>query len=380
MTGFGAGEAPTLKGRLVVEARSVNHRFLEVRVKLPREMVDHQVFVEQLVRQRLSRGRIDLVAHSEGAEHAPVTLAVVANLDGALAHAPHVDVAKIYHVAHGANVGEPQVRHRGIEEHLPRKRPDGNGQIDEVEHPPAAPEAHVEAGVDVNRAAVREVSLEARLVLHEGPRVEDREGAGVHGVEGLGGGAEGEARRAIRRRHIPRSLEGEPARDARDAHDRVGDGHVGDAPPCGATLGRHGAPTPRVEGALRHRAKVDHRNVRDGPLPPDGPPRHLEREAHARREHHPVVDGEGALTGRAHRAEEHRLGPAPHELSRRAHLRAAREHGADAHLHRGARRHPARVEVELHRQPLAPSVRDGRARSRPRRARSRPAARALRRA
>jgi uncharacterized protein (TIGR00255 family) len=74
MTGFGAGEAPTLKGRLVVEARSVNHRFLEVRVKLPREMVDHQVFVEQLVRQRLSRGRIDLVAHSEGAEHAPVTL------------------------------------------------------------------------------------------------------------------------------------------------------------------------------------------------------------------------------------------------------------------------------------------------------------------
>ena len=74
MTGFGAGESTSELGKLAVEVRSVNHRYLDVRVKLPRELVDHQVFVEQLVRARLSRGRIDIVARSEGAERAPPTL------------------------------------------------------------------------------------------------------------------------------------------------------------------------------------------------------------------------------------------------------------------------------------------------------------------
>lgn len=74
MTGFGAGEARSDAGRLVVEVRSVNHRYLEARVKLPRELVDHQVFVEHLVRRRLSRGRIDITVHAERGEHAPPTL------------------------------------------------------------------------------------------------------------------------------------------------------------------------------------------------------------------------------------------------------------------------------------------------------------------
>ncbi len=74
MTGFGVGEGAVPNGRVVVEARSVNHRFLEVRVKLPREWVDHQLFVEQLARQRLSRGRVDITVHCERCDHAPVTL------------------------------------------------------------------------------------------------------------------------------------------------------------------------------------------------------------------------------------------------------------------------------------------------------------------
>ncbi len=74
MTGFGAGESPSEQGRLVVEVRSVNHRYLDVRVKLPRELVDHQVFVEQIVRARLSRGRIDVVVRCEGADRAAPSL------------------------------------------------------------------------------------------------------------------------------------------------------------------------------------------------------------------------------------------------------------------------------------------------------------------
>lgn len=66
MTGFGVGEARLGAGRVCIEARSVNHRFLELRVRLPRELADQSVFVEQLLRPRLSRGRIDVTVHWEG--------------------------------------------------------------------------------------------------------------------------------------------------------------------------------------------------------------------------------------------------------------------------------------------------------------------------
>ncbi|MFO0627778.1 MAG: YicC/YloC family endoribonuclease [Polyangiales bacterium] len=58
MTGFGVGEAELGAGRVCIEARSVNHRFLELRVRLPRELSDQSVYVEQLLRPRLSRGAV----------------------------------------------------------------------------------------------------------------------------------------------------------------------------------------------------------------------------------------------------------------------------------------------------------------------------------
>src|SRR6187431_2435825 len=60
MTGFGLGEAPLRQGRVTVEVRSLNHRFLDLRLRLPAELVDHTFFVEQLCRERLGRGRYDV--------------------------------------------------------------------------------------------------------------------------------------------------------------------------------------------------------------------------------------------------------------------------------------------------------------------------------
>ena len=57
MTGFGIGEAPLGRGRLLLELRSLNHRFLEVRVRLPPELFDQASFLEQLAREKLTRGR-----------------------------------------------------------------------------------------------------------------------------------------------------------------------------------------------------------------------------------------------------------------------------------------------------------------------------------
>jgi uncharacterized protein (TIGR00255 family) len=72
MTGFGVGDAATPNGRVVAEIRSVNQRFLDVRARLPRELSDLALFAEQVARERIRRGRVDLVVHAEGALGAPV--------------------------------------------------------------------------------------------------------------------------------------------------------------------------------------------------------------------------------------------------------------------------------------------------------------------
>ena len=60
MTGFGCGEAELDGNKLSCELRALNHRFLDVRVRLPDELASHAFFVEQLARERLSRGRFDI--------------------------------------------------------------------------------------------------------------------------------------------------------------------------------------------------------------------------------------------------------------------------------------------------------------------------------
>jgi uncharacterized protein (TIGR00255 family) len=60
MTGFGAGDSPLGDGRLTLELRALNHRFLDVRVRLPAEIGEQVAFVEQLARERLDRGRVDV--------------------------------------------------------------------------------------------------------------------------------------------------------------------------------------------------------------------------------------------------------------------------------------------------------------------------------
>lgn len=67
MTGFGFGEAQLSSGKLAVEIRGVNHRFLDVRVRLPRELADLTTFVEQLAREKLTRGRYEVAVRVEGA-------------------------------------------------------------------------------------------------------------------------------------------------------------------------------------------------------------------------------------------------------------------------------------------------------------------------
>ena len=60
MTGFGCGEAELDARKISCELRALNHRFLDVRVRMPDELGSHAFFVEQLARERLGRGRFDI--------------------------------------------------------------------------------------------------------------------------------------------------------------------------------------------------------------------------------------------------------------------------------------------------------------------------------
>jgi uncharacterized protein (TIGR00255 family) len=67
MTGFGTSATPFGEGRLVVEVRSLNHRFLELRVRLPSELQELAFHAEQCCREQLQRGRVDVTVRLEGA-------------------------------------------------------------------------------------------------------------------------------------------------------------------------------------------------------------------------------------------------------------------------------------------------------------------------
>ena len=60
MTGFGAGRAAQGAEEIDVEARSVNHKFCEVKVRLPRELGALEMEVVRAVKERLARGGVEI--------------------------------------------------------------------------------------------------------------------------------------------------------------------------------------------------------------------------------------------------------------------------------------------------------------------------------
>lgn len=76
MTGFGRAEGNWRGGKITVEARSLNHRYLEVRTRLPRELTAIEPFLTEWIRGRVSRGRVDVNATIYGVTE-PVSLPIL---------------------------------------------------------------------------------------------------------------------------------------------------------------------------------------------------------------------------------------------------------------------------------------------------------------
>ena len=68
MTAFAAGERSTERGVLACELRAVNHRFLEVGVRLPEDLRALEPALRERVAARLSRGKVDLTLRLRGSE------------------------------------------------------------------------------------------------------------------------------------------------------------------------------------------------------------------------------------------------------------------------------------------------------------------------
>jgi uncharacterized protein (TIGR00255 family) len=66
MTGYGSGRSALGEGHVVLDLRTVNHRFLDVRVRLPSRIQGRTPTVERVIRARLERGRVDVTARFEG--------------------------------------------------------------------------------------------------------------------------------------------------------------------------------------------------------------------------------------------------------------------------------------------------------------------------
>jgi uncharacterized protein (TIGR00255 family) len=60
MTGFGKGEVTDEKAVTVVQLKSVNNRFLELGLKLPSELWQHEAEAKALIQGVLSRGKVDI--------------------------------------------------------------------------------------------------------------------------------------------------------------------------------------------------------------------------------------------------------------------------------------------------------------------------------
>jgi uncharacterized protein (TIGR00255 family) len=87
MTGFGGAEGALGGHQYRIEAKSVNHRFLDLKVRLPRELQSIETPLKALVQSRFSRGAIEVKVEriSEGASTTAADLSL------------NIDLARRYH-------------------------------------------------------------------------------------------------------------------------------------------------------------------------------------------------------------------------------------------------------------------------------------------
>lgn len=76
MTGYGKGESENQLYKLKIELKSVNHRYLDINIKLPRYLIYLEESIKKLIKERLQRGKVDVFVNFEFAEASAVDVKV----------------------------------------------------------------------------------------------------------------------------------------------------------------------------------------------------------------------------------------------------------------------------------------------------------------
>ncbi len=74
MTGFGRGEAETDLGKIVVEARAENHRFLDINFQLSEGICAVEPALSQIAKKIILRGKVRITIAAEGLKNKPSTI------------------------------------------------------------------------------------------------------------------------------------------------------------------------------------------------------------------------------------------------------------------------------------------------------------------
>jgi len=93
MTGYGKSESVSADGKLSIEIRSVNHRYGEISVKLPRQFMSLEGEIKKRVADRFKRGKIDIFINFEQ----PTGSATPPQVNFALAKAYHDTFVALNH-------------------------------------------------------------------------------------------------------------------------------------------------------------------------------------------------------------------------------------------------------------------------------------------
>lgn len=77
MTGFGRSKTESDRYSVIVEVKTVNHRFNEINVRMPRQLLKMEDKIKKRISQEIRRGRVEVFVNIEG--------------DGAITRKVHVD-------------------------------------------------------------------------------------------------------------------------------------------------------------------------------------------------------------------------------------------------------------------------------------------------
>lgn len=93
MTGYGSGVGAFPGGRVSVELRAVNHRFLEIKMPLPREFLPWESEFRTAIENQIKRGRVEMLLTTVGRPARAYT--VQPNMD--LARSYYQALKRLYH-------------------------------------------------------------------------------------------------------------------------------------------------------------------------------------------------------------------------------------------------------------------------------------------